>query len=92
MLSFFSNRKPKQFNYKPRYQNDSEGKEKEKRVSFRNRKYSDAMYNRYDRTSFNDLKKEGKKRIMTKVIVLVILLSVLVLYLDKIEQLLKKIN
>lgn len=92
MLSFFSNRKPKQFNYKPRYQNDSEGKEKENRVSFRNRKYSDAMYNRYDRASFNDLKKEGKKRIMTKVIVLVILLSVLVLYLDKIEQLLKKIN
>jgi len=92
MFSFFSNRKPKQFNYKPRYQNDFEGKEKEKRLSFKNKKYTDAMYNRYDRASFNDLKKEGKKRIMIKVIVLVVLLSVLVLYLDKIEELLKKFN
>lgn len=92
MFSFFSNRKPKQFNYKPRYQKDSEDKKKEKRVSFKKKKYSNAMYDRYDRVPFTDLKKEGRKRIMIKVIVLVVLLSILILYLDKIEEMLKNFD
>lgn len=92
MFSFFSNRKPKQFNYKPRYQKDSEDKKNEKRVSFKKKKYSNAMYDRYDRVPFTDLKKEGKKRIMIKVIVLVVLLSILILYLDKIEEMLKNFD
>lgn len=92
MFSFFSNKKPKPFNYKPRYQKSIEDKKKEKRVSFRHKKYSDAMYERYDRVPFIDLKKEGKKRIMIKVIVLVVLLSILVLYLDRIEEMLKNFN
>ena len=92
MFSFFSNRKPKHFNYKPRYQKDSEDKEKEKRISFKKKKYSNAMYDRYDRVPFTDLKKEGRKRIMIKVIVLVVLLSILILYLDKIEEMLKNFD
>ncbi|MBI35050.1 MAG: hypothetical protein CMP67_06765 [Flavobacteriales bacterium] len=90
MFSFFSNRKPKKFNYKPRYQKDSEGNEKEERLSFRNKKYSDAMYNRYERVPFNDLKKEGRKRIMIRVIILAVLLIVIIVYLEKIEEILKK--
>ena len=92
MFSFFSNRKPKQFNYKPRYQKDAEDKKLEKRISFKKKKYSDAMYDRYDRASFTDLKKEGKRRILIKVIVLAMLLSVLILYLDKIEEMLKSFD
>ena len=92
MFSFFSNRKPKRFDYKPRYQKNTENNNKEKRVSFKNKKYSDAMYSRYDRTPFTDLKKEGKKRITIKVIVLVVLLSILILYLDRIEEILKNFN
>jgi hypothetical protein len=92
MFSFFSNRKPKQFNYKPRYQKQTEDKNIEKRVSFRQRKYSDAMYSRYDRIPFTKLKKEGRKRITIKVIVLVVLLGILILYLDRIEEILKNFN
>ena len=92
MLSFFSNKKPKQFNYKPRYQKNTEIKSNTKPISFRNKKYSDAMYNRYDRIPFTDLKKEGRKRITIKVIVLVVLLSILILYLDRIEEILKNFN
>ena len=89
MFSFFSNRKPRQFNYKPLYQKDSETKNKEKKISFKKKKYSDAMYDRYDRASFTELKKEGKKRILVKVVVLAILLSIIIFYLDKIEEMLK---
>ncbi len=92
MFSFFSNRKPKQFNYKPRYQKNTEDKKKDKHVSFRKKKYTDAMYSRYDRIPFTDLKKEGRKRITIKVIVLVVLLSILILYLDRIEEILKNFN
>ena len=92
MSSFFSNRKPKQFKYKPRYQKDTEVSNKEKRIDFNNKKYSNAMYERYDRIPFNDLKSEGQKRIMVKVAILIVLLSILVFYLDGIEEILKKFD
>ena len=92
MLSFFSNRKPKKFNYKPRYQKNKEKRDKEKRVYFNTRKYSDEMYERYDRVPFTSLKREGKKRMMIKIIVLIVLLSILVIYLDRIEEMLKNFN
>lgn len=93
MISFFQNRKPKQFSYKPRYSDSSKkvGDEK-KRISFNDKKYSDAMYDRYDRTPFADLKKAGKTRMMIKAIVLAIILGLLVLYFDKLELLLNEIR
>lgn len=92
MLSFFSNRKPKQFNYKPRYEDNKGKKEKPGRISFQSKKYSGAMYERYDRIPFADLKKAGRQRIMIKATVLAVLLIVLILYVDKIEEVLKEFD
>lgn len=92
MLSFFSNRKPKQFNYKPQYQKSKGTKEEEKSVSFRQKKYADAMYDRYDRVPFTDLKKAGKQRMMIKASVLAVILVVLIIYIERIEELLQKLD
>ena len=92
MLSFFSNRKPKQFKYKPRYQKTEEDNDKTSRISFREKPYSDAMYHRYDRIPFNDLRKAGQQRMLIKVVILAILLIVLILYIESIEEMLKKLE
>ncbi|MBL56804.1 MAG: hypothetical protein CMP61_06435 [Flavobacteriales bacterium] len=92
VLSFFSNRKPKQFKYKPRYQKKENSEGKRKPISFKEKPISDAMYDRYDRTRFNDLRKAGQQRMLIKATVLAILIVLLILYLDQIEEMLKKIK
>ncbi len=92
MFSFFSNRKPRQFNYKPQYQKSKSPKEEEKKISFKEKKYSDAMYDRYDRVPFTDIRKAGRQRVMIKAAVLAVILIVLILYVDKIEEMLKKLD
>ena len=92
MFSFFSNRKPRQFNYKPQYQKSKFPKEEEKKISFKEKKYSDAMYDRYDRVPFTDIRKAGRQRVMIKAAVLALILIVLILYVDKIEEMLKKLD
>lgn len=92
MLSFFSNRKPKRFNYKPRYQNDESKTEERERISFTNKKLSNAMYDRYERVPFGDLRKAGRKRLMIKATIITVALLILTYYIDKIEELLKSIE
>lgn len=89
MISFFQNRKPKQFNYKPRY-TSSEPKD-ENKIDFTKKKYVDAMYERYDRQKFSEIKEQGKRSIMIKSVVLAVLLIALIIYFDKIEALLREI-
>ena len=50
------------------------------------------MYDRYDRVPFTDLRKAGKQRVMIKAAVLAVILIVLILYIDKIEEMLKKLD
>jgi hypothetical protein len=92
VLSFFTNRKPKQFKYKPRYQSKSNSKDTSKRISFQEKPYSDAMYERFDRIPFTRLKKAGRQRILIKAAVLAILLIILIVYIDSIEEMLKKLE
>ena len=92
MFFFFSNRKPKQFNYQPRYQKTKTEEEPKKKISFKDKSYSDAMYDRYERVPFADLKKAGKQRMMIKAAVLAVVFIILILYVDKIEELLKELE
>jgi len=92
MFFFFSNRKPKQFNYQARYQNTKTEKEPKKKISFKDKSYSDAMYDRYERVPFADLKKAGRQRMMIKAAVLAVVFIILILYVDKIEELLKELE
>lgn len=89
MISFFQNRKPKQFNYKPRY--SSEKKSEDKRIDFTKQKYADAMYERYERQRFSDIRAKGRRSLMIKAIILVVLLIALIVYFDKIERILRGI-
>ena len=92
MISFFSNRKPKQFNYKPRYEGNKDRKKNPESISFRKKKYSGEMYGRYDRIPFADLKKAGIQRMKIKAIVLAIIIVILILFVDKIEEFLKELS
>ncbi len=92
MFSFFSNRKPRQFNYKPQYQKGKYLNEEPKRISFKEKKFADAMYDRYDRVPFTDLRKAGRQRMLIKAAVLAVILILLILYVDKIEEVLKKLD
>ena len=50
------------------------------------------MYDRYDRIPFNDLRKAGQQRMLIKIVILAILLIVLILYIENIEEMLKKLE
>mgnify|MGYP000040876830 CR=1 FL=1 len=94
MFSFFQARKPRRYNHKAQYQkNTSENKEaNERRISFTQKKITNEMYDRYDRIPFSDIKKAGRNRIMTKAIILAVILSLLIIYFDKLEDLLSKLE
>lgn len=89
MISFFQNRKPKQFNYKPRY--SSEKKSEGKKIDFTQQKYADAMYERYERQKFSDIRANGRRSLMIKASILAALLIALIMYFDKIERILRGI-
>ena len=50
------------------------------------------MYYLYDRIPFRDIKKAVRNRIMTKAIILAVILSLLIIYFDKLEDLLSKLE
>jgi hypothetical protein len=50
------------------------------------------MYERFDRIPFTRLKKAGRQRILIKAAVLAILLIILIVYIDSIEEMLKKLE
>ena len=94
MFSFFQARRPRQYNHKPQYQKSTSGKKEanERRISFTQKKITNEMYDRYDRIPFSDIRKAGRNRIMTKAIILAVILSLLIIYFDKFEDLLSKLE
>ncbi len=71
-MSIFSQRKPKQFNYKPVYKKDTE----EERNGF-----SQKMYDQWNRLSYQEVLESGKKRIFTSIaIVAMLALGGIILY------------
>jgi hypothetical protein len=85
MIFFFGNRKHRQFNYKPQYIKEEELEEKDDEISFRKPGLSDAMYDRWNRIPFDEVKKTNQKRTLYIMVVLVFILGLLVLNLERLE-------
>ena len=66
-MALFGQKKPKQFNFKPLYIKDEKGEETG---------LSEQMHQKWNRTSYRDLLKEGKKNTL-RAISLVLLLTYL---------------
>ncbi|MFT4898283.1 MAG: hypothetical protein ACI9U0_000057 [Flavobacteriales bacterium] len=94
MFSFFQARKPRRYKHKAQYQKSTSEKKEanERTISFTQKKFTNEMYDRYDRIPFSDIKKAGRNRIMTKAIILAVILSLLIIYFDKLEDLLSKLE
>lgn len=91
MLSFFNNRKPRQFNFKPVYHKQEKEGDDEKKFSISENRYTEQMYNKWERIPFSELEKEGKKRL--KRISLITGTAILIIwrYWDEIEEILRRI-
>lgn len=63
-MSFFAQKKPKQFNFKPVYLKEKQ----EEKVGF-----SKKMTDQWNRTSYEQLAKQGRKRILRTIVFIVAL-------------------
>lgn len=93
MISFFGNKKHRQFNYKPQYLNEDEldkEDDEDEGISFRKPGMSDAMYKRWNRIPFDEVKKVNQKRTLYIMLVLVFILGLLLLNLERLEPWLRQ--
>ena len=78
-MPFFSQKKPKKFNYKPIYFQEEEN-------STNRNGFSEKMTNLWNRDSYQDQKKLGTKRIYRLILFVAILILGIIKFLDYVNQ------
>lgn len=92
MIFFFGNSRHRKFNYKPQYLNEEELKEpgEDEGISFREPGLSDAMYDRWNRIPFEEIKRKNRRKTIYTMVTLVFMLSLIILNIDRLESWLRQ--
>ena len=80
-MSFFNNKKPKQFNFKPVYSKNEQNIDQENEGLL-----SDKMYNRWNRTPYKEVVKNGNKKIKYTIALICVLIYTIITFYNYLVQ------